>query len=77
MFGRGLIVVGGAVGGAGVYGFLLYDFPWWLAVLCLLGALALIGTGYLLGGKIASIQDASRSPLKADRHRHSARSCHR
>jgi len=45
-----------------VYGFLLYDFPWWSAVLCLLGASAFIGAGHLLGGKIASTQDASRSP---------------
>lgn len=61
MLDRGLIVVGGAVGGAGVYGFVLYAFPWWLAALCLLGALGLISAGFLLGGSIASTGNAPRS----------------
>jgi len=62
MLGRGLILVGAAIGGAGAYGFLLYDFPWWAGVLGLLGAAAFIGTGRLLGGKLAPLRDSSSPP---------------
>lgn len=62
MLSKGLMTVGGAVGGAGVYGFLLYAFPLWLSALCLLGGLALIGASFLLGGNSASTGNEPRSP---------------
>jgi len=61
MLGRGLILIGGALGGAGVYGFLLYDFSWQSAVMCIFGATIFIGAGYISGAGIASAPDASKS----------------
>lgn len=62
MFGKVLKVIGSALGAAGVYGFLLYHWPWWSAALCLLVALPVVWAGHLLLGKAASAQDPTRSP---------------
>lgn len=45
MLNRGLKAVGGAVAGAGVYGFCLYDLSFLTAAICLLVGLTLIGLG--------------------------------